>query len=113
MTKPLDTARQGDVLLIRREELPAGLVPVGAVGDRLVVANGEVTGHSHAFAALPSSALFRPDDLPSGGVLWLRLDEPDALSHQEHGPIAEKPGVIEVRRQLEASDEDEPLVVQD
>jgi hypothetical protein len=114
LTKPLDAARQGDVLLIRRETMPAaGLVPVEPEDGRLILARGEATGHHHSLAGRPSAALFRPDDLPSGGVLWLRLDEPDALLHQEHAPIPERPGIIEVRRQIEAGDGDEPVVVQD
>jgi hypothetical protein len=42
--------RQGDVLLVATDRIPADAAPVGRdEHNRLVLANGEVTGHAHVF----------------------------------------------------------------
>jgi hypothetical protein len=83
--------RQGDVALVRVDgNIPKGWVR-SASGDRLVLAYGEVTGHCHAFTRLNRVALFRPDDMPIGGVVL--VSEPAVLEHQEHSPLTLPPGL--------------------
>lgn len=43
--------RQGDVLIVGIESLPADAFPVVTGDDRVVVAYGEATGHAHVLAA--------------------------------------------------------------
>src|SRR6266851_6625022 len=44
--------RQGDVLLCCVDRIPSGAKSVPRDGDRVVVAEGELTGHAHAFTAM-------------------------------------------------------------
>ena len=94
--------RQGDILLIKTTAIPAEATPVKPrMGNRLVVAEGEATGHHHSFAA-GSCALLEhgPDlylDVPEGGA---------ALEHQEHDTILVDAGVYHGIRQSEWIDEE-------
>ena len=94
--------RQGDILLIPVDGLPTGAVPVARRG-RLVLADGEATGHAHAvherharlFAAGPWTAASR-------SARYLVVDrEPATLVHEEHDPIRVTPGAYRVLRQRE------------
>jgi hypothetical protein len=52
MTNPLIHYRQGDVLLIKTDSIPADAKPVARDQyDRVVLANGEITGHAHVMHA--------------------------------------------------------------
>jgi len=92
--------RQGDVLLIRVESVPGKLqrVPRDAEG-RVVLAEGEATGHAHAIADKGAELLERADlqdrflrVLAEGGV---------SLVHNEHEAITLPPGSYQVMRQRE------------
>lgn len=102
---------QGDVTFLPIATLPPGLVPVPAEGGRHIFAYGEATGHHHSTPARPGVALL---DAPTeGGHRYLTIDEliGDVLvEHQEHAPITLPPGRYEVRRQREATDDDEGWV---
>jgi hypothetical protein len=97
--------RQGDVLLcaIDPAELPADAVRVPRERGRLVLAEGEVTGHAHAVDA-PSALLLR-EPRPAPGApeprRFLVLDAPADLGHEEHAAIALPIGVYEVVIQRE------------
>ena len=87
--------RHGDVLVAAITELPAGAVKQ----THLVLAEGEMTGHSHRIAEPGSAELFQ-----FGAESYLRVVGPVAtLIHQEHGPIELKTGVYRVWRQREYS----------
>jgi hypothetical protein len=101
--------RQGDVLLERVETADLG-EEVGREGGRVVLAHGEVSGHSHAIAA-PDAALFRGRELPQ--LRFLRLPSPARLVHEEHSPIPLPAGLYRLRRQHEWTDDDEPIVTED
>ncbi len=73
--------RQGDVLLIQVEKIPADAKPVERENGRVVLAHGEVTGHSHAIS-LPNAAL-----LTVGAARFLEVMEAVALEHEEHSSI--------------------------
>lgn len=88
------------------------LVPVGGIpfdtankerveeiapeAGRTVLAHGEVTGHAHAFKE--PVPFYREK---ASGRRFLKLVEPQALSHEEHAPIEVPPGNYEVIRQTE------------
>ena len=106
--------RQGDVLLIPVESVPVGegvrRTAVDRVDGRLVLAEGEATGHAHAIDG-DGAALMRVR-LDTGRRNWGRpviddlgtflvVEEPELLRHEEHDPILVEPGIYEVRRQRE------------
>ena len=72
--------RQGDVLLVAVEAVPAGATPERRTG-RIVLAEGEVTGHVHAVAE-PDARTFTHD-----GQRYLLTRSIATLVHEEHAPI--------------------------
>ncbi len=95
MTKTM--LRQGDVLIVPVNAVPAGLSVVEAEAGRLILARGEATGHHHSIALNPRICMFRDD--ASGGRLYIKADAPVALDHQEHTALQIAPGAYEVRIQ--------------
>ena len=87
--------RQGDVLLERVEQVPAGAVRQ-ASGARIVLAEGEATGHAHAVESEGAAVFTAPD-----GRRYLVLTRAAQLEHEEHAPIALEPGAYRVVRQRE------------
>lgn len=83
------TIQQGDVLLRRIDAMPAGEVKVKSK-KKLVLAEGESTGHYHGIVE-PNSKL-----LQVGDTLVLDLAEDSILTHQEHGHINVEAGLWEV-----------------
>lgn len=106
MTQIGELKRQGDVLFIRRNKLPAGDAKKREDG---AVAYGEVTGHSHRLADIETAEV-----LEIGGGVFVRVAD-DGVSiegdpgatfvHEEHGPISLAPGNYEIRIQREYSPE--------
>lgn len=89
--------RQGDVLLERIGELPPDLRhQVYARQGRLILAEGEVTGHAHTVAAEHADLL--RDEARN---VYLRIMRATPLEHQEHAAIVLEPGVYRVVRQRE------------
>ena len=90
-------ARQGDVLVLRRDAgIPTGATEKPRDAGRVVLAYGEVTGHAHAFRD-PGVCSLRAE-----GVAFdlLRVTEGVALlQHEEHATIPVGPGTYEVRIQ--------------
>ncbi len=87
--------RHGDVLVSALQELPA----TAEKQTHLVLAEGELTGHSHRIAEPGAAELFQ-----SGAEMYLRVIAPAAtLIHQEHGPITLPTGFYRVWRQREYS----------
>jgi hypothetical protein len=90
--------RQGDVLLCAVDSIPPRAKRVPRKGDRVVVAEGELTGHAHAFAS-KGVRLFREKQ---GQRTFLAVAEDGAqLRHEEHAPILVPQGCYELRRQRE------------
>src|ERR1700688_418630 len=54
--------RQGDILIVPVDQLPAGLKWIERENGRVILAHGEVTGHAHAIKD-KSAALFRDPKL--------------------------------------------------
>lgn len=87
--------RQGDVLIST-----VAAIPRGAVRRRdCVLAEGELTGHSHRIDRPGAAELFEHN-----GRLYLRIlaDEAEVV-HQEHGPITLSRGLYAVWQQREYS----------
>lgn len=87
--------RHGDVLVSPVEAIPE----CAKKRPHLVLAEGELTGHSHRIAEPGSAELLQHDD-----HIYLRVLAASAtLIHQEHGPITLPAGNYRVWRQREYS----------
>ena len=89
--------RQGDVLLLktRNQDLDeARAVPRDH--GRIILAEGEATGHAHAIDSSEAELLEVEE-----GERYLRVDAPCDLVHEEHAAIALDPGLYRVVRQRE------------
>lgn len=99
--------RQGDILLVPVEAVPDGLKEVPREEGKIVLAEGEETGHLHAIDS--PEATFLATDLESieGRFLVIEAEaitEEAAgaeLTHPEHDTIVLEPGAYEIRRQRE------------
>ena len=88
--------RQGDVFLIQVESLPEDAREENH-SERIVLAYGEVTGHSHSVASTDAK-LFHSSD-----QRFLVVDTNAKLVHEEHETIALASGVYKVVKQREFS----------
>jgi hypothetical protein len=95
--------RQGDLLLVPVEEIPADAR--GLPSGRLVLAEGEATGHAHVVDDVRASlhSVRGAGSWFGNGTWFLSVAEgvPVLLVHEEHDPLSVLPGVYEVRRQRE------------
>jgi hypothetical protein len=87
--------RQGDVLLVPVDEIPVEARPLRRTGGRVVLAEGEVTGHAHAIRSSAASLLGVDEDR------YLRVAAPVSLDHEEHAAIGVAPGTYRVVIQRE------------
>lgn len=102
--------RQGDVLLEPVATIPLGAIEQPRDRGRLVIAYGEVTGHSHVIDAPASEATILTT---RENERFLRLVTAAPLVHEEHGTILVEPGLYRLPPQVEATDDDEPIRVLD
>jgi hypothetical protein len=86
--------RQGDVLLLAVDALPVGATAEQRT-DRIILAEGEVTGHAHAIAD-PDARAFSHE-----GQRYLLTRSVAQLVHEEHAPIEVPPGTWRVVIQRE------------
>ena len=94
---PRGLIRQGDLLLVPNAELPERVEVIRR--RRLVLAEGEATGHAHVVDDERASLHgHRWSDVRYVQVVG---DESVSLVHEEHDPLHVAPGVYEVRRQRE------------
>ena len=93
--------RQGDVLLlaIDLDGLPADARSVPRQGGRVVLAEGEVTGHAHAISS-PAAALLRVGS-DADAPRFLRATALVDLVHEEHATITVPEGLYSVVIQRE------------
>lgn len=85
------TAQQGDVNFRKLKAMPEGKQTVLAT-KRLVVAEGEHTGHAHVIEDDESELI------QIGEKMLLKLEKAATIKHQEHNPITLSPGIWEVGR---------------
>jgi hypothetical protein len=76
--------RHGDVFLLKVKGIPAGAKEIQR--DRVVLAEGEVTGHAHRIDA-PTVVLWEVE-----GQRYVTVPEGASLTHEEHGVIPLEPG---------------------
>jgi hypothetical protein len=93
--------RQGDVLLIRDDTAEGG-AEIPRDKGAVVLAYGEVTGHSHAIHN-PNVCQLRNE---GHTVLVVEGDAVAQLVHEEHAPIELPPGRYRVQIQQEYTPED-------
>lgn len=94
--------QQGDVLIKSIADFPEGLIRVKSQGGRLILAEGEATGHVHAIAEAPSIELFEKDD-----ILYLKNSIKALVEHEEHGEVVVPPGLWEIDKVKEYDHFDE------
>lgn len=102
--------RQGDVFLRRINTLPAGVKPIARDKGQVILAYGEVTGHSHRVIDPQGTARLYEGE---GGVRYMTIDELIEVVHEEHGTVTVEPGTYELPAQVEWTDEREPRQVAD
>jgi len=90
--------RQGDVLIVRVNEIPREAPERKPEAGRVVLAYGEVTGHAHAFYG--GVRWFAPND-QGVGYIEVEGEEPALLKHEEHTAIPVPPGKYRYTRQRE------------
>ncbi|MFN0052804.1 MAG: hypothetical protein ACKV0T_11475 [Planctomycetales bacterium] len=89
----MELYRHGDILVARVEEVPEGARRL----HHLVLAEGELTGHSHRIAERGQATLYE-----SQRTMFVSVTADYAtLVHQEHGPIRLRTGTYRVWRQRE------------
>ena len=86
--------RQGDLLIQKCDAVPGGVSEVGRIGGRLILAEGEVTGHDHSVSEA-NAEMFSERD----GVLYLRAPNGCDVVHQEHAAVTLSPGTYRIQRQ--------------
>lgn len=94
-----DHYRQGDVLLVRVENLNPQATK-DSQDDSVVLAYGEVTGHAHRLSAPGGIASYS-----LAGETFVQLTQPGKVTHEEHDPIALSEGTYKVVRQREYTPE--------
>jgi len=87
--------QQGDVLLIKIDEIENGLKKL----KHLTLAEGETTGHSHRITT-GTATLYQASGPRAGFVLEVSSDTA-TLTHEEHKPITLPKGVWQVRKVME------------
>ena len=101
-------AAQGDMMLIKIDELPSqGIAPVTPENGQFILTHSE-TGHHHIVLERPGVRMF--NDTMDLFRSWLVVEgDPVSLDHlrptDTHESLEIKPGIYEVRRQREYSPE--------
>ncbi len=94
--------RQGDVLLeFSKWKITQTEKLLPNKDGKIVLAEGEVTGHAHAF--LGGATLFRDEGV---GSTYVKVTEPKSLLHEEHYKTPAHKGIAKVTRQKEYSPEE-------
>jgi hypothetical protein len=83
--------QQGDVIGRMVGAVPENAKAVKPVRGRLIVAEGEATGHAHAIQADSGAALVEAD-----GKLYLSVEQDTPMTHEEHNPVTWAPGIWEI-----------------
>ena len=74
--------QQGDVLILKIDEIPKETTKRKREGGKLILARGEATGHHH-FIQQPDAELFEGSDQQ----IFLHCTVQVEVEHQEHQPI--------------------------
>lgn len=105
-------ARQGDIGFIKVDSIPSTATAKKQEHGRLIMAYGEVTGHHHSVIDNGGCALLTDPNNADNSYLLVDVDVAH-VEHQEHATINLPRGKYHVVRQVEWSDENEPIAVTD
>jgi len=102
--------RQGDVLIERVAEIP-GAAKKREQSRRIILAEGEATGHCHVMETIDPADWWKQDEIPAATELpdelddglYLSLTANATVTHEEHAPIELPPGKYRVTHQREYS----------
>jgi hypothetical protein len=83
--------QQGDVLLQQIPTLPQGAQAKQRSPGRIILAEGEVTGHAHAIEEAEGVQLYTLDQ-----ILYLVAEHEVVVTHQEHGPVTLPAGTYQI-----------------
>jgi len=86
---PQTQYRQGDILFIKHQDKPSGEAVSRDNRNRLVVAEGEATGHAHAIHT-ETATLYRDEVLNRA---WVVVDDTADVVHEEHDTITLDSGI--------------------
>ena len=98
--REIEQYRQGDVLLKKIKSIPVSSARLSGQ-ERIVLAYGEATGHTHVIGDVENVAVF----VGKEGQLYLEVLSQVALEHEEHGTIQIPVGTYERIIQKEYSPE--------
>ena len=84
--------QQGDVLMFTEGPLPEGVKKVQKSKEtgRLILAEGEATGHAHAIVGTDVDNCTMYED--SSGTIWLTVEDDVTVLHEEHNAVKLAPG---------------------
>lgn len=88
-------ATHGDVVLKEIKELPEGVKEVPRINGRVIIAEGEVTGHAHAIVD-DNCTLYEKE-----GKLYLVNTKEVTITHEEHRAKVIPAKIWEIDQSLE------------
>ncbi len=80
---------QGDVFFVRTRTVPREAKTVNRTSGRIVIAEGEATGHAHVIHE--DVELYEKDE-----VLFIKTAKTVEVRHEEHLPVTLNPGIWKV-----------------
>lgn len=112
MNKQSTHYRQGDVLIERIATIPTNAAAQKR-SRRIILANGEVTGHHHCLEIEDPADWWKRGDISTAdnkpatlaGELYVNLPAGGVVTHQEHAKINLPAGTYRVTRQREYTPE--------
>lgn len=96
------TNQQGDVVIETWDSIPKDARQIGSKRGRIILADGEHTGHAHAIEDIEGVQMFEKD-----GMFYIRVIKEVELKHEEHKAQKIEPGIYRVRGVREYSHFDE------
>lgn len=93
--------RQGDVLVESIKHLPKNIKSAKRQNRRIVLAEGETTGHAHVICDKAVKSF-----VDETGNLYLEVEQESTVVHEEHSTITLPIGYYKVTRQQEYTPEE-------
>lgn len=84
--------QHGDILIWSVDQIPQRAKQIARKEGKLILAEGEATGHNHVITAEPAILW------ELNGDLYLEVTEPVAITHEEHKPLDIPTGIYQVGR---------------
>lgn len=99
----METFRQGDVLMVPVASLPDDVQDCTPDEGRVIIMEGEATGHAHAFYG-DAVRVYKPKG--AARPTYLRVVETALLRHEEHETAKVPPGIYRIPQQSEYTPEE-------